>query len=70
MLGMTKHMRSGRVTMGDCEGQSLEIVRQVKTGLFMVRIDHLDPQQYLALDSTALSGLVSRATIQIDSDSF
>ena len=29
--------------MIDYEGESLKVVRQSRTGLFMVRIDHLDP---------------------------
>ena len=32
--------------MDDYDGQSLEVARQVKTGLFMIRIDYLDPETY------------------------
>ena len=40
-LGMTKRVRDGSITLDDNEAQSLEVVRQVGTGLFMIRIDHL-----------------------------
>ena len=45
-LGFTKSVRKGTITMDDYEDQSLEVVRQAKTGLFMIRIDHLVAKQY------------------------
>ena len=45
-LGLTKSARHGRVTLDDYNGQSLEVAREQGTGLFMVRIDHLSPEQY------------------------
>ena len=41
MLGFTKSSRSGAITLDDYSDQNLEVVRQAKTGLFMVRMDHL-----------------------------
>ena len=40
-LGMTKRVRDGSIVLDDCDAQSLEVARQVVTGLFMIRIDHL-----------------------------
>ena len=40
-LGMTKRVRDGSITLDDYDAQSLEVARQVGTGLFMIRIDHL-----------------------------
>ena len=40
-LGMIKRVRDGSITLDDCDSQSLEVVRQIGTGLFMIRIDHL-----------------------------
>jgi len=40
-LGFTKSSRKGTITLDDYEGHGLEVARQAKTGLFMVRIDHL-----------------------------
>ena len=40
-LGMTKRVRDGSITHDDYDAQSLEVVRQVGTGLFMIRIGHL-----------------------------
>ena len=45
-LGLTKSARYGKVTLDDYNGQSLEVAREQGTGLFMVRIDHLSPEQY------------------------
>ena len=33
-LGMTKRVRDGSITLDDDEAQSLEVARQVETGLF------------------------------------
>ena len=38
---MTKRVRDGSITLDDYDEQSLEVVRQVGTGLFVIRIDHL-----------------------------
>ena len=38
---MTKRVRDGSITLDDYDAQSLEVARQVGTGLFMIRIDHL-----------------------------
>ena len=38
-----KNVRHGTVELLDYEGQSLKVVRQKRTGLFMIRIDHLNP---------------------------
>ena len=46
-LGFTKSSRSGAITLDDYQGQNLEVVRQAKTGLFMVRIDHMLRDYYL-----------------------
>ena len=40
-------MRDGSITPDDYEAQSLEVVRQVGTGLFMIRIDHLMYNDYV-----------------------
>ena len=42
-LGFMKNVRNGTIEMLDYEGQSLKVVRQKRTGLFMVRIDYLNP---------------------------
>ena len=34
------------ITLGDYDAQSLEVARQVGTGLFMIRIDHLTYDDY------------------------
>ena len=38
-LGMTKRVRDGSITLADYDAQSLDVARQVWTGLFMIRID-------------------------------
>ena len=38
---MTKRVRDGSMTLDDYDAQSLEVVRQVVTGLFMSTIDHV-----------------------------
>ena len=45
-MGFTKSVRKGTITLDDYDGQSLEVVRQANTGLFMIRIDHLIYKQY------------------------
>ena len=38
---MTKRVRDGSITLDDYDALSLEVARQVGTGLFMIRTDHL-----------------------------
>ena len=38
---MTKRVRNGSITLDDGGAQSLEVARQVVTGLFKIRTDHL-----------------------------
>ena len=40
-------MRDGSITLDDHDAQSLEVVRQVGTGLFMIRMDHLIYNDYV-----------------------
>ena len=40
-LEKTRRVRDGSITLDDCDAQILEVARQVGTGLFMIRIDHL-----------------------------
>ena len=45
-MGMIKFMRTGKIFIEDEDGQpgdELEVARQARTGLFMIRIDNLDP---------------------------
>ena len=46
-LGKTKRVREGSITLGDYDAQSLQVARQVGTGLFMIRIDHLIRDGYV-----------------------
>ncbi len=47
LLGMTKNVRNGTIQIMDYENQNLEVVRQARTGLFMVRVDHLLVNDFL-----------------------
>ena len=38
---MSTRVRDGSITLDDYDKQSLEVARQVGTGLFVIRIDHL-----------------------------
>ena len=49
-MGFTKSSRKGIITLDDYEGQHLEVVRQARTGLFMVRIDNLSANHYANID--------------------
>ena len=49
-LGFLKSVRNGTIVMEDYNGQHLEVARQVRTGLFMIRIDHLVLQDYINLE--------------------
>ena len=42
MLGFKKDVRDGTIKMKDYDHQDLEVVRQERTGLFMIRMDHID----------------------------
>ena len=46
-LGMRKRVRESSITLVDCDAPSLEVARQVGTGLFMIRIDHLTHDDYV-----------------------
>ena len=46
-LGMTKRVRDGSITLDAYDAQSLEVARQVGTGLFMSGIDHLTCNDYV-----------------------
>lgn len=41
-LGVVTDVRDGTICMKDYAGQHLEVAPQIRTGLFMVRIDHLE----------------------------
>ena len=41
LLGFKKDVRDGTIKMKDYDDQDLEVVRQHRTGLFMVRMDHI-----------------------------
>ena len=45
-LGFRKDVRDGSVMLRDYENQHLEVMRAARTGLFMVRIDHLVASMY------------------------
>ena len=51
MLGFTKSSRSGAITLDDYSDQNLEVVRQARTGLFMVRMDHLIRKHFEKYDN-------------------
>ena len=46
-LSFIKDIRAGTIKLQDYPDERLEIVRQEGTGLFMVRIDHLNPYTLL-----------------------
>ena len=43
-LGMKKDVRAGTIQLSDYEDHHVEVARQAKTGLFMIRSDHSDPK--------------------------
>ena len=45
-LGMTKCVRRGSITLDDYEDANLEVVRDINSGLFLIRIDHLVQSMY------------------------
>jgi len=48
-LGFVKDSRTGEIILKDYDGQSVEVVRQIRTGLFMVRIDHVFKKDFITL---------------------
>ena len=67
-LGLTKRVRDGSITLDDYDAQSLEVARQVETGLFMMRIVHLIYNDYVC--NTLLNDLViDTARIQTKTNS-
>ena len=58
-LGFRKDVRNGTIELIDYEGQSLKVVRQARTGLFMVRIDHLNPNTLVTHPGEVPIGLVN-----------
>ena len=68
-LGFTKSARKGTITLDDYEDQGLEVARQIRTGLFMIRIDHLLTEQYLPLPEQLRSLLLEQPdTIESSDD--
>ena len=61
-LGMTKRVRYGSITLDDYDAQTLEVARQVGTGLFMIRIDHL------ICDDCASNPLLNDLVIDFDDE--
>ena len=59
---MTKRVREGSITLDDNDAQSLEVVRQVGTVLFMIRIDHL------IRDEFACNPLLNDLVIDLDDE--
>ena len=53
----------GSITLDDYDAQSLEVARQVGTGLFMIRIDHL------IRDDFASNPLLNDLVIDFDNES-
>ena len=60
LLGFKKDVRDGTIKMKDYDDQDLEVVRQHKTGLFMVRMDHIHYYRCEELwrDDPAKSGML------------
>ncbi len=50
-LGMIRDIRNGIIWLQDSDNQTLEVVRHYKTGLFMIRIDHVLVDDYKKLKS-------------------
>ena len=72
---MVKDVRDGTICMKDYEGQRLEVARQIRTGLFMVRIDHLsNVDDYLNPDrpyhNEAMKALVIDSGIDVTNEDF
>ena len=65
-LGMTKRVRDGSITLDDYDAQSLEVARQVGTGLFVIRIDPLINDDYAS--NPLLNDLLGVNSAARDSD--
>jgi len=57
---MIKNARIGSICLQDYEHQELEVVRTAKTGLFMIRIDHLSTERFFDKDGKPTSRKTSR----------
>ena len=66
-FGFIKNMRRGTIVCEDHDHQNLEVVRQKGTGLFMIRIDHLDLGEYLEFARKSES---ARSVIDKGSDAY
>ena len=56
------HVKQSSITLDDYDAQSLEVARQVETGLFMIRIDHLIRDEY------ACNPLLNDLAIDLDDE--
>ena len=63
-FGFIKNIRRGTLTLEDYANQGSEVARQKGTGLFMVRIDHLDLGEYLefAKSSEAAESVIDKGS--------
>ena len=68
-LGFLKSVRNGTIVMEDYDGQHLEVARQVRTGLFMIRIDHLLIEDFSRLKKPKLRSLMLEAGLLSDDTS-
>ena len=65
---MTKRVREGSITLDDNDAQSLEVVRQVGTVLFMIRIDHLIRDEFacnLLLNDLVMMNLMLTMLLEV-----
>jgi hypothetical protein len=51
-LGMIKDMRKGTIRLADYDLREIEVVRHKNTGLFMIRIDHLEVNKFIRFPQT------------------
>ena len=65
-LGFLKSVRNGTIVMEDYDGQNLEVARQVRTGLFMIRIDHLRLKDFGDRQPPKLRALVMKNPLVVD----
>ena len=68
-LGFLKSVRNGTIVMEDYNKQHLEVARQVRTGLFMIRIDHLLIQDFVNLEKPKLKALMMKTGLLSDDQS-
>ena len=63
-FGFIKNMRRGTIVLEDYANHNLEVARQKGTGLFMIRIDHLDLGEYLefAKDSESADSVIDKGS--------